>query len=521
MPPSDFVSFPSVSFAKAPFFSKGLVSMLTWILAVGLFPMSSAGQVRSLSSQEITRRVAFSAERYRALYESSNGEIDVYYDYLEEGQLAGGITTLILPEPAEIPPSEAMEQWTVTTLIDNGPSANRLDIVFLGDGYTESELEDYATHVNNVLPLFMQEEPLAAYASYVNVHRVDVISNESGVDNDPEEGIERDTALDMGYFCGGTERLLCISVSKAIAAASLAPDSDQILALANSTKYGGAGYLGSDLATLAGDNSASVELALHEFGHSFANLADEYDYGGGPTYTGSEPSQSNISIYTAAEQLSQETKWYRWLDLPEVDTFEGAYYCLYGIYRPTNNSKMRALDRPFQAVNEEQFVINFYKLVLPLDDATPSSATPLPAETTFYVTPLQPVDHALDIQWSIDGEPAPGATEINFTADWCTLAPGIHEVSVTVVDNTDRVRDESARATWMTESRQWQIKVPLRADITGDGRVDMADVLVLHQSWLQSPPYPSADIAPCPVSDNQINLYDLAFLGRYWLYQYP
>jgi len=519
MPFPDIVSHPSVSWGNVFHSRKALVSMLTWILGVGLLPMSSGGQTRTLSSRETSRKVEFAAERYRALYESSNGEISVYYDYLEEGHLAGGIATVILPEPAESISNEAMLQWSVTTLIDNGPSANRLDIVFLGDGYIDTELDDYATHVNNVLTLFMQEEPLAAYASYVNVHRVDVISNESGVDNDPVEGIERDTALDMRYFCGGTERLLCISVSKAMAAAALAPDSDQILALANSTKYGGAGYSSSNLATLAGNNSASVEVALHEFGHSFADLADEYDYGDGATYTGSEPAQSNISIYTAAEQLALETKWYRWLDLPEVDAFEGAYYCQYGIYRPTNSSKMRALNRPFQAVNVEQFVINFYKLLSPLDDATPSSPTPLAADTTFYVTPLQPVDHALDLQWSLDGDAVPGATGSNFTADWCSLSPGIYEVSVVVVDNTDRVRDESARATWMTESRQWQIEVPLRADITGDGHVDLADVLVLQQSWLQAPPYPSADIAPCPVGDNQINLYDLAFLAQYWLYQ--
>ncbi len=519
MPLADCELHPSISCRNGINSRMVWLIMLTWIPGVVHLPVASWGQPRTYSSSEISGNMELAAERYRALYESTNGEIGVYYDYLEEGKLAGGITSVVLPAPGASIAKEAMPQWSVTTLIDNGPSANRVDIVLLGDGYTESELGDYATQVNNVLALFMQEEPLAAYASYVNVHRVDVISNESGVDNDPEEGVERDTALDMNYFCGGTERLLCINVSKAITAAALAPDMDQILALANSSKYGGAGYASSDLATLSGNNSSSVEVALHEFGHSFANLADEYDYGGGPTYTGPEPTQPNISIYDADDQLGLQTKWYRWLDLPEVDAFEGAHYCLYGIYRPTNSSKMQALNRPFQAVNVEQFVINFYKLVSPIDDATPASPIPLPAGTTFFVTPLQPVDHALDLQWSLDGEPVSGATGAQFTADWCSMEPGIYEVSVTVVDNTERVRDETARATWMTERRQWQIEVPFRADITGDGTVDLADVLVLQQSWLQAPPYPSADIGPCPVGDNQINLYDLAFLAQYWLYQ--
>lgn len=512
-----FIPPPSVCLPKISFPPKAILSLLTWILVTGTLPPMAQGQTSTFPSSEPYPRIEAAVERYRALYDSSDGQITVFYDYLENNQLNGGITTLILPEPAESIMTEALLQWSVTTLIDNGPSANRVDIVFLGDGYTDTEQDDYATHVINVLTRFLQEEPLAAYASYFNVHRVDVISNESGVD-EPDNGIYRDTALDMTYNCNGIARLLCVNVSKAFTAAAAAPDTDQILALANSTRYGGAGYPSSDLATLAGNNNASVEVALHEFGHSFANLADEYHYSDGATYTGSEPTQSNISIYNADQQLALQRKWYRWLDLPEVNAFEGAHYCQYGIYRPTNYSKMRSLGYPFKAVNVEQFVINFYKVLSPIDDATPSSGSPLPADTPFFVTPLQPVDHALDIQWSVDGVAAPGATDTHFTVDWCTLSPGIHEVSVTVVDNTDRVRNESARATWMTKTRHWQIEVPLRADITGDGRVDLADVLVLHQSWLQTPSVPSADIAPCPVGDNKIDLYDFALLGQYWLY---
>jgi len=517
MPSSDFVSPSSESFSEVFISRKVILSILAWILGTGFFALPSCGQNSVFPSSKPLQIVQAADERYRALYDSNEGEMTVYYDYLENNQLAGGVTTLILPDPADSIFPETMLQWSVTTLIDNGPSANRLDIVFLGDGYTDTELDDYADHVINVLTAFVAEAPLAAYASYFNVHRVDVISNESGVD-EPDYGIYRDTALDMTYNCSGIARLLCVDVSKAFTAAALAPETDQILALANSTRYGGAGYLSTDLATVAGNNGSSVEIALHEFGHSFANLADEYDSDGTTyTYTGPEPVQPNISIYNSDQQLSLQTKWYRWLDLPEVDAFEGAHHYQYGTYRPTSNSKMRTLGLPFEAVNEEQFVINIYKTVFPIDDATPSSATPLPAETTFYVMPLQPVDHALDIQWSLDGTAVPGATDTNFTADWCALSPEIHDVSVTVVDNTDRVRDETARATWMTFTRSWQIEVPLLADITQDGRVDLADVLFLQQAWLQAPQIPSADIAPCPVPDNRIDLLDFALLSLHWL----
>ncbi len=385
----------------------------------------------------------------------------VYYDYLEDGHLAGGVITISPDDPfdraifgLDEPPMPA--SWAFTTIINNGPTSNRIDIVMLGDGYTAAELGDYATHVTTIMTDFFAEEPLDAYATYFNVHRVDVISNESGVD-EPDNGIYKDTALDMTYDCGGIARLLCINVSKAESAAAVAPDKQTIIALANSTRYGGAGY--SNLSTAAGNNSASSEITLHEYGHSFAKLADEYTYGGSGTYTGGEPGQPNVSIYTAAEQAAMETKWYRWLDLPNVDTFEGAMYHEYGIYRPTDNSKMRSLNRPFEEVNVEQFVIQIYKSVSPIDDATPSSVEPLPMFTVLYVKPLKPTDHALDVQWVLNGDAVPGATGELFMPDYGSLSPGIHTVAVTVVDNTSCVRDEGARAAWLTETRTWDVLV--------------------------------------------------------------
>ncbi|MGD2110152.1 MAG: M64 family metallopeptidase [Phycisphaerae bacterium] len=390
-------------------------------------------------------------------------KVPVYYDYVEDGRLAGGRLLIDLADPQDratfgLGRSVEILPWAFTTIVDNGPTENRIDLVIVGDGYTESELDDYAADVDNVLSLFFAEEPLGAYSTYFNVHRVDVISNESGVD-EPDNNIYRDTALDMTYNCSGIPRLLCVNVSKATAAAASAPDVDQILALANSTRYGGAGYAFANLATLAGNNSSAVELALHEFGHSFADLADEYEYGGPETYTGPEPSEANVSIYDAAEQLAQQLKWYRWMDLPNVDAFEGANYSYFGIYRPTFNSKMRNLGPPFEEVNVEQFVRFTYESVSPIDGATPSSAPPLFACEEFFVEPLAPADHGLDIQWSVDGVDVPGADANTFVAYTPALDPGVHDVAVTVTDNTARVRDESIRSNLMTGSRQWQIEV--------------------------------------------------------------
>lgn len=377
----------------------------------------------------------------------------IYYDYIEDGALRGGRVPLDPTNPLHADTGQMAFASTspVTTLLDNGPSANRIDIVFVGDGYTAGELGQYALDVDAVWPTFLDEAPLDAYASYFNIHRVDVTSTQSGVDNDPVQGIFKQTALDMSYWCSGTDRLLCVNVSKANAQARNAPGHDCVLALANSTTYGGAGY--DSLGTLAGRNGAAIEIALHEFGHSFARLADEYDYGGPATYSGPEPTEADVTTHPEAELLADGLKWHRWLDLPHVGTFQGAKYSRFGIYRPTSNSKMRSLGRPFQEVNVERFVRHLYRFVRPIDAATPAGQYALDAD--FFVDPLDPVGHALSVQWSLDGAALPGATGLTFDAGSLGLTRGLHLLSVTVVDNTPLVRDPNLRASYMTEGRSW------------------------------------------------------------------
>lgn len=246
-------------------------------------------------------------ELYNLYYQKNDGKVEVYYDSFEEDKLVGGKVTLALPSVSEYQSIiQASPLWNYETVINNGPSGNRIDIVVVGDGYTLSELNKYQLNVSNILNGYLTQAPFASYINFFNVHRIDVISSESGVD-EPDYGIYRNTALDMSYNCNGISRLLCIDTAKAWNAASVAPGADQILALANSTRYGGAGY--SNLATSAAENNSSTEIILHEFGHSFGGLADEYDDGGSQTYTGPEPPQMNVSIYNVQQQASLPAKW--------------------------------------------------------------------------------------------------------------------------------------------------------------------------------------------------------------------
>lgn len=386
----------------------------------------------------------------------------VYYDAVDEkGNLSGGFTYLPRADKGTVP---TVKEALSTTLVSNGDPANRIDLVILGDGYTASELDLFATQVDGGIADFFSVRPFYDYENFFNVHRVDVISNESGVDNDPVQGVLKDTAMDMGFWCAGIERLLCVDVALADAYAATAPDRDQVLVLGNSSKYGGAGYPSSDLATASGGNDSSLDVVVHEFGHSIGDLADEYDYADGAVWSGPEPGERNISILQTAAMQSAGTKWAPWLGYSDlrfdglIDTYEGAEYTQYGIYRPTSNSMMRSLGRPFNLPSIEGLVIEMYKTVRPVDDSTPTGQL-LAGNELVFVDPVDPVNNPLAIQWSLDGSPIVGATSDTLDLTGLGLALGAHILSVTVVDQTTYVRDEAARAAWMTETLTWDMQV--------------------------------------------------------------
>ena len=166
------------------------------------------------------------------------------------------------------------------------------------------------------------------------------------------------TALGTVIGCYGIDRLVCADESKvftAVGAVTAADARDVIIVVANSTTYGGAG---GNIGTMT-MHPQSIEIALHEIGHTAFKLADEYDYGTCDAST--EPSEANA---TRASTRST-AKWASFISsgtpVPTqpgsyangtVGLFVGAKYCTSGLYRPTENSRMRALGQPWHAVNE-------------------------------------------------------------------------------------------------------------------------------------------------------------------------
>lgn len=340
----------------------------------------------------------------------------------------------------------------VTSIVDNGPVNSKLDIVFIGDGYTAGQQEAFHAAVRAKWAKMSAVEPYASYRNLFNVWAVDAVSRDSGVSGDPAQGVKKDTALGSGFFCDGIERLLCVDTAKVEPYAAKAPAADLVVVLANSAKYGGAGYndvvskVGYDgIATASSDNDRSDQIAVHETGHSLGKLADEYQYDEYGTYTGAEPHESNISTLSAGQMQAQRTKWYRWLGQPSpdggaVDTFEGGGYYPKGLFRPTDNSIMRSLGREFNLPGREAMIAGFYRHASVLSSSARTDVTVRRGERLT----VRLAARTVTVRWYVDGHEVAAARgrltvvprSLGVRADGRT-----HTVTARAADRTGAVRD--------------------------------------------------------------------------------
>jgi hypothetical protein len=353
----------------------------------------------------------------------------------------------------------------VTTIRNNGSTSNRVDIVVVGDGYTAAEMAKFATDTEVFVSKLFADQPFMEYRNYFNVHRVDVASAESGADHpDRTPQVFKNTRFDATYNCSGIQRLICVNVSKVntVLSASVTPEMrDVVLVLVNDPEYGGSG----GAVAVASTHADAAEVVLHEIGHSFGLLADEYE-GGGPSCNPSvEPSEANATRETSRATI----KWRHWIDpSTPVPTFgpssalpglyEGSKYCTTGLYRPTYENKMRVLYRPFEQINAEQLVKRVYNWASPIDTTSPAGGSlslGTGSSQQFSVQTPLPATHALAITWRVDGNTR--GTGSQFTLQGSTLSVGSHTVEVRVNDPTTFVRNDPAGV--LAEARSWTVTV--------------------------------------------------------------
>lgn len=301
-----------------------------------------------------------------------------------------------------------------------GANDKRINLVFMGDGYTAFELDQFITDATNFSSSLFGQSPFTEYAAYFNVYAIKVISNESGTDHPGTATDVTEPVIDVkfvdNYFntsfdTANIHRLLYTYDSATVydVLADNFPEYDQPVILVNTSEYGGAG---GPYATSSTGTSAD-EIVIHELGHSLFDLKDEY-------YPGD-------ALAGEAVNMTQETntslvKWKNWIGTSGVGIYPyGTSGNAATWNRPHQNCKMRYLGVPFCSVCKEGIVEKIHSLISPIDAYTPNNTTV--DEPTF------PLDFQLDLI-----KPIPNTLESEWTLNTVSFASNVDDVSVLETD---------------------------------------------------------------------------------------
>lgn len=325
--------------------------------------------------------------------------------------------------------------FPVDTLQTNGDMTKLINIVILPDGYTAAELDKFKTDAANFLSYFFSTAPLSAYKNYFNAYCILVPSNESGAkhprtapDCTSMPYANPDNYFGSTFDAYGIHRLLVANNTTAIygVLSSNLPSYDLVMILVNTTEYGGSG--GSF--AVASLNSSSDEIALHEMGHTFSYLGDEY--WAGSQYASEAPNRTQ-------EWSPVKVKWSEWLNIDNVGIYQYTEDTTW--HRPHQNCKMRILNKDFCRVCQEAFIEQIHTKTDPIYSYVPSSSTLETAlnNLNFSLTTLKPIPNTLKIAWTLDSKVVASNLE-NYMLPANSMNEGAHTLMATVIDTTGSVK---------------------------------------------------------------------------------
>jgi len=267
------------------------------------------------------------------------------------------------------PPRYAAGSFPVVKLLEVGPPETSLDVLILGDGYTKDELEKYHRDLERFAHAFFETPPFRLRQDRINLRALDVVSKETGPD-EPRKGIWRDTALGTSFNTFGAARYLTTLDNAAMRDIAATAPYDVLFILVNTSRYGGAGVFNL-FSVFPSDNEYDEYVMIHEFGHGFAGLGDEYYQSGVSTEEfypkGVEPWEPNITALLPdgkpkwTDRLAPDTPCPTPPDAATygkvVGCFEGAGYQATGLYRPMIDCMMFSKgDQPFCPVCADAIV---------------------------------------------------------------------------------------------------------------------------------------------------------------------
>lgn len=246
---------------------------------------------------------------------------------------------------------EAKISYPRVKIVDGGASENKVDMVFVAEGYTKDQIAKFEKDVRFMVDYFFQREPYKSRKGDFNVWAVMSPSESVGPDN-PGKSYWSRTPMASTFYTFGTDRYLTTSDYKAVRDVVWDVPTDAIFILTNTEVYGGGGIY-NYYAMASSDNRYRGEVMIHEFGHSFAGLGDEY-FDSETAYEDFynlkvEPWEPNITTL-----VNFDAKWKKMLpaktpiptpvDIAQprkLGVYEGGGYMSKGIYRPIDKCQMR------------------------------------------------------------------------------------------------------------------------------------------------------------------------------------
>lgn len=236
--------------------------------------------------------------------------------------------------------------YTKTTPYDvlNSPedTANCINIAFVAEGYTEAEMDGFIADCNTAIEALFAHEPFKSLKNRFMITAVKSTSLESGT-SEPSKGMWKSTALGSHFDTFYSDRYLTTLNLKTLHDVLAGTPYEHIIVLVNTSNYGGGGILNSYNLSMT-HHKLFKPVVVHEFGHSFAGLADEYAYEWESLNfypTDVEPWEPNITT-----RVDFNIKWADMMGKNGVGLFEGAGYSMKGVYRPVDSCRMRDNQNP-------------------------------------------------------------------------------------------------------------------------------------------------------------------------------
>ncbi|MCK4879001.1 MAG: T9SS type A sorting domain-containing protein [Bacteroidales bacterium] len=318
------------------------------------------------------------------------------------------------------------QTYLVDTIQYQGDVDYPINLVILGDGFLVSELPVFRDSAESYINLLFTVDPFSRFKSFFNAFSISVPSNEQGAAMHPDTLIDNYFGSTFNY--AGIERLLVPTNNTRITnvLANNFPEYDQVFMLVNSTKYGGSG----GWVATASLHEDSKEILLHELGHSFANLADEYWAG--------------IQYAREAINMTQETdleklRWRNWYGDNNIGLYSHAESTSW--YRPHQNCIMRYLGEPFCAVCREGLIESIYALASPFKGYEPGITTfHMSSDSVLFKVELtHPEPTSLVRVWYLNDEMI-GENVDSITVRFTELKDGRNKVIASVTDTSSWIR---------------------------------------------------------------------------------